>query len=201
MNPLFAVVLIAGWFYVLQVMRRADLHAWHFFWGSMGLFVILLVGVEPWLWQPLARCVSAVAGVVGNLTGTFSTYIKYGMIYVPADAGSITMLVDFECSGIVEILAFLCILIFFEVYSLSEKIVVGIAGTAYIIICNAMRIVIICLSIHKWGVSAYEIAHTFVGRIIFYFLSILLYFYVFTKPQVVRMKVGNFTYGNHQTNT
>jgi hypothetical protein len=26
-------------------------------------------------------------------------------------------------------------------------------------------------------------------------LSVLLYFYVFTKPQVVQMKVGNFSYG------
>jgi exosortase family protein XrtG len=201
MNPFVAAVLIAAWLYVLRVLRKAKLYAWRFLWGSLGLFLLLFYGVRPWLWEPLARSVSAVAGVVGSLTGTFETYFKYGMIYIPASTGSITLLVDFECSGIVEIMAFLSLLAFFAVYSFSEKLVVGVAGSAYIILCNALRIVIICLSVHLWGMQAYYIVHAFVGRIIFYILSILLYFYVFTKPQVIQMKVGNFTYGHHQTNT
>jgi exosortase family protein XrtG len=200
MNPIFGAVLILLWLYVLHVLRKAKLHAWKFLWGSMGLFVILLLTVQGWLWEPLARCVTALAGIVGSLTNTFHAYFKYSIVYVPAVTGSITLLVDFECSGIVEIMAFLSLLIFFEVYSFSEKIVIGVLGSAYIIFCNALRIVIICLSVHFWGMQAYYIVHTFVGRVIFYVLSVFLYFYVFTKPQVLQMRVGNFTYGNHQAN-
>jgi exosortase family protein XrtG len=200
MNPIFGAALILLWLYVLHVLRKAKLHAWNFLWGSMGLFVILLLVVQPWLWEPLARCVTALAGVVGSLTNTFTAYFKYSIVYVPAVSGSVTLLVDFECSGVVEIMAFLSLLIFFEVYSFSEKIVIGVMGSAYIILCNALRIVIICLTVHIWGMQAYYIVHTFVGRIIFYILSVFLYFYVFTKPQVLQMKVGNFTYGTHQTN-
>ena len=45
----------------------------------------------------------------------------------------------------------------------------------------------------------YYIAHTYVGRIFFYAATIVLYFYVFTKSQVVRMKVGSFSYDKEKT--
>lgn len=196
MNPIFIILIIVVWLYILRVLRKAELHAWRFLWGSMGLFIILMITVRPVLTMPLARCVSALAGVVGNLTGFFEAYFKYGVIFIGAETGSITLQVDFECSGIIEIMAFLCLLAFFNVYSRNEKLLVGIVGFAYIMLCNALRIVVICMAVHFWGLSAYYIFHTFVGRIIFYTLSVLLYFYVFTKPQIIQMKVGNFTYGD-----
>lgn len=198
MNVVVLIGVIAVWLYLLHVLTRAELHAWRFMWGSMGLFVILMVWVQPILSQPLARCVAALAGVVGNLTGTFTAYFKYGIIFVSTGIGSVTMQIDFECSGIIEIMAFLCLLIFFKVYSPVERIMVGLIGFAYIMLCNALRIIIICLSVHWGGMSAYYVAHTFIGRIIFYFFSVVLYFYVFTKPQIFQMKVGNFSYGDHK---
>ena len=32
------------------------------------------------------------------------------------------------------------------------------------------------------------------GRIIFYVLQVILYFFVFTKPHVLKMKTGDFGY-------
>lgn len=194
MNPLFLLGAAAVWVYLLGVLRRAELHAWRFLAGSMGLFILLMMGVRPWLTRPLARYVCALAGVAGRLTGTFTAYFKYGILYIPAEESSVTLQVDFECSGIIEIMAFLSLLSFFNVYRASEKVLVGIMGFAYIMVCNALRITIICLSVRLFGIDAYYIAHTFVGRIVFYLFSVWLYFYVFTKPQVVQMKVGRFSY-------
>ena len=72
---------------------------------------------------------------------------------------------------------------------------VGILGTFYIILANALRIIAICVIIYVFGMPSYYVAHTFVGRILFYGLSVLLYFFVFTKTQIIRQKVGDFTYG------
>ena len=110
-----------------------------------------------------------------------------------------TLLIDFECSGIIEIMAFLSLLIFFNVYNWSEKLMIGIGGFCYIMLCNVLRIVMICLAVHFLGMSAYYVFHTFIGRIFFYVLSVYLYFYVFTKPQIVKMKVGNFSYGKNNS--
>lgn len=194
MNAILLLAIAALWAYLLGVFRRAELHAWRFLWGSMGLFVLLMLGIQPWLTGILARYVCAMAGVVGRLTGAFTAYFKYGILYVPTAGSSVTLQVDFECSGIIEIMAFLSLLTFFNVYRLSEKALVGLIGFAYIMVCNALRITIICLSVHLLGTEAYYIMHTFVGRIVFYLFSVWLYFYVFTKPQVVQMKVGHFTY-------
>lgn len=198
MNFPLVLILLLVWAFLLVVTKRAELHAWQFLIGSFGLFILLMLTVQPILTQPLARAVSALAGIVGNLTNAFSAYFKYGIIFITTETGALTLQVDFECSGIIEIMAYESLLLFFNVYTSVEKLMLGILGFCYIMLCNALRIVVICLCVCFFGVSAYYIAHAFVGRILFYFLSIFLYFYVFTKPQVVRMKVGNFHYEHHQ---
>ena len=95
-------------------------------------------------------------------------------------------------------LAYLSLLVFFRVYSVYERIVIGVLGTVYIMVCNALRITLICEAVHIWGIEAYYVSHTFIGRIFFYIFTIILYFYIFTKPQIVQMKVGNFAYGNNK---
>ena len=201
MNPILIVICTAAWLYILRLLRLAELRAWRIVLGAAGLFVLLMLGIQPVLTQPLIRAVSALAGVVGTLTNTFTTYFKFGIIYVPIPLGSITLQVDLECSGIIELSAFLSLLTFFDVYSRTEKVMVGIVGSALLVVFNALRIVIICLSVHFFGLNAYYITHMFIGRIFFYVCSVLLYFYVFTKPQVLQMKIGKFSYGTDKTDT
>ena len=174
------LIFLVVWLYILHVTKKAKLPFWHFLWGSAGLFVIIFVGFKDVLTQPMANIVAAVAGIVGKMTGVFEPYYKYGII--------------FECSGIIEITAFLSLLIFFNVYSRYEKVIIGCIGTVYIIVANALRIILICLIIHFKGVDYYYISHALIGRIFFYILSIILYFYVFTKAQIISQKVGGFGY-------
>lgn len=187
-------VAALAWLYALHALARADLRFWRFLAGSVGLFVLLMVFVRPWATQPLAQVVAAVSGVFGSLTGTFESFFRYGVLFVDSAAGAITLKIDFECSGIVEIMAFVSLLAFFQVYNRSERVLVGIAGTVFILLANALRIILICEVIHFVGPDAYYVAHSLLGRLAFYALTVWLYFYVFTKPQVVRMKVGRFSY-------
>lgn len=195
MSYVIGIVLTIIWLYFLRVFYKSELPAWRFIWGSCGLFILLMIFVRPHLTQPLAQVVAAIAGAFGKVTGLFSSYFKYGVIFVDAKEGAISLLIDFECSGILEIMAYLSLLIFFEVYTRYERVVVGVVGVAYIILANALRIIVICTIIYIWGINAYTVAHTYVGRLVFYALSVLLYFFVFTKTQIVRQKVGGFTYG------
>lgn len=190
-------LLLLVWLYALRVLTRANLNFWHFIVGSLGLFVFLMVLARPVLTKPLAQGVAAIAGLVGAVTGTFSVYFRYGILFVQAVGGAITLQIDFECSGIIEIIAFLSLLIFFQVYTKWERVFLAITGTAFIMLANALRVVVICEMIHFLGPGVYYIAHTILGRIVFYVLSVLLYFYVFTKPQIIRMKIGKFKYENH----
>jgi len=184
------------WILLLRAVNKAELPFWRFLIGSVGMFLLLFFLAQPILTVPLSRCVAAIAGVVGDLTNTFSPYFRYGVLFIETEGGAMTLQVDFECSGIVEITAYLSLLAFFRVYTRNERVVLAIAGTGAIVLANVLRIIVICEMIHFGGTGVYYVAHSLVGRLLFYTLSVLLYFYVFTKPQIVRMKVGNFKYGN-----
>lgn len=196
MVVVLGVIGIAVWLYVLHTLKRADLRFWRYLVGAVGLFLILMFAVRPWATEPLAQAVAAIAGLFGMVTDTFDPNFKYGVLFVESASGAMTLKIDFECSGILEIMAFVSLLAFFQVYTRPERVFVGVAGSVGIILANVLRIILICEIIHFGGPSMYYVAHSLFGRLVFYALTVLLYFYVFTKPQVVRMKVGRFSYAH-----
>lgn len=169
-----ALLIVAVWIYLLYVTKRCKLYFWYFIVGCFGLFIMLMVWVRPIVVQPLSRVVAAVAGLLGDLTGTFTAFFKYGILFIETSQASISLQIDFECSGIIEIVAFVSLVSFFSVYSVRERILVGVAGCIAIILSNVIRVVVICEIIHFFGPKSYYIAHSIIGRIVFYFLSVLL---------------------------
>ena len=193
------IVLVIIWLVNLRVFYKVKNQAAFITIGMGGLFILMMIFLRPIATMPLARIVAALAGLFGRVTGFFSAFFKYGIIFVETQGGSMTLQIDFECSGIIEIMVYIAILAFFKVYTISERAILSAVGVIYIILANALRIIIIATMIHFGGEQMYYIAHTYVGRIFFYAATVVLYFYVFTKSQVVRMKVGSFSYDKEKT--
>lgn len=197
---LVLILLIIVWLYALSVFRRRKQGFFHFIVGSVGLFLFSFVILYPILPEPLARFVCDVTGIVGKMTGIFTAYSSYGILFIEnAVGGPVSLYVDFECAGLVENLVFLSLLVFFPAYKWHEKIWVGILGVIGVMVANVLRLTIICIMIHVWGNDMYYLAHTIVGRMVFYVLSIMLYFYIFTRRQIKGQQVGEFSY-NDKTN-
>jgi len=190
----YVIVFMAIWIYVLYTMKRAKMGVWYYILGSVGLFVFSMLLIEPYVVFPLERMVTTVTGIIGEKTHVFNSYFDSGILFVQHKNQSLSLYVDFECSGIIEIVAFLSLLWFYWVYSTSEKIAISIIGIATIFMSNVIRIYTICLMIYWLGSDYYFIAHTVIGRLIFYVFTVILYFYVFTKAQIKRQKVGAFNY-------
>lgn len=193
------IVLVVIWLLNLRIFYKVKNQAAFITIGMGGLFILMMIFLRPIATMPLARMVAALAGLFGRVTGYFSAFFKYGIIFVETAGGSMTLQIDFECSGIIEIMVYIAILAFFKVYTISERAILSAVGVIYIILANALRIIIIASMIHFGGEQMYYIAHTYVGRIFFYAATVVLYFYVFTKSQVVRMKVGSFSYDKEKT--
>ena len=87
-----------------------------------------------------------------------------------------------------------------EAHAAAAQVLVGIGvvGTLYTMLTNALRIAVICTMIHFLGTDYYYVAHTIVGRIVFYVLQVILYFFIFTKPHVLKMKTGDFGYNKKE---
>jgi len=193
---ILGIIFALIWVYVLTILSRGKLDFWKFCWGSVGLFVLMMVFIEPLVTVPLTKAVASVAGILGGLTNMYSSYFQYGILFISNGGSSISLYIDYECSGIIEIMAFSSLLWFFSVYSFYEKIAVNILGFICIFLANVLRIFVICVLIYFFGNNIFYFAHTIFGRLVFYGFSIALYFYVFTKPQVIRLKVGGFSYDN-----
>jgi len=192
---IFGILFVGIWFYIFTVLSRSKLDFWKFCWGSVGLFVSLMIWIQPLVTAPLTKAVASVAGILGGLTHIYSSYFQYGMLFISNGGSSISLYINYECSGIIEIMAFSCLLWFFPIYSFYEKLVVNLLGFIWIFIANVIRIFVICILIYFFGNDIFYFAHTIFGRLVFYVFSIVLYYYVFTKPHVIRQKVGNFSYG------
>lgn len=193
-----AAAAIGLWVWILRVLRKAGLKFWRYLLGSCGIFLILLILVRPWLVLPLARLIAAIAGIFGKVTGFYQAYYRYGVIFIESLNGAITVNIDLECSGFIEISAFISLLAFYGIYNIPERIYIGAIGTLYTMLTNALRIAVICTMIHFLGTDYYYVAHTIVGRIVFYVLQVILYFYIFTKPHVLKMKTGDFGYNKKE---
>ncbi|BBF42946.1 uncharacterized conserved membrane protein [Lachnospiraceae bacterium KM106-2] len=196
MNGL-AIILFILWIYMLSVLKRGKLHFWFFFLGSVGMFLFLLIWVKPLVTDTLTHFMAYVTGLIGSLSHMFDGYYEYSILFIDRGKEAISLYIDYECSGIIEMMAFTALIWFFPLYQLYEKIVINIFGIFFIIASNVIRITIIVTLVYYKGDSIYYLAHTIVGRLVFYALSIGLYYYVFTKAHIVRQKVGSFSYETH----
>lgn len=193
---ILAFTSFALWIYILSVLTRANLPFFKFIVGSVGLFFFAMLALEPFLIKPLGHAVTAVASLIGGLTGHFEAFPEYSLIFISRNTSFISFYIDYECSGLIEMVAYISLLWFFSVYNTAEKAILTVIGVAWIILSNVLRIVVICIIIYYGGNDIFYFAHTIFGRIIFYALSVTLYFYVFTKSHIVRQKVGQFHYGS-----
>lgn len=114
------VIVLALWIYILTVLKRGKLDFWYFITGSIGLFVFMLIKVEPVVLVPLQKSVSAVAGMFGDMTGIYEGYFNKNIVFIATGDANLSMYIDYECSGIVEMLAFLSLLWFFPMYHTYE---------------------------------------------------------------------------------
>lgn len=194
---IFTVVCFLVWIYMLSVFTRGKLYFYQFIWGSVGLFVFMMMWIQPVAIRPLTNLVCSAAGVAGRMTGFYESYSEYSMLFVQHGSEAISLCIDYECSGIIEMMAYVSMLAFFRVYDWMQRIILSVLGCMMIFFANIIRLFVIGTTIYYFGNDAYYIAHTIVGRIIFYALSVILYYYIFTKSQIVKQKIGGFHYAKN----
>lgn len=190
-----SLICFVIWLYFLRVTYRSKLGFFTFVWGSVGLFVFMMLWLRPIVSDPFSQLVAYVCGLVGEATHLFESYATPGILFVPnAKSASISLYIDLECSGIIEVMAFTSMIWFFPVYKAWEKLKINLIAIVWIFGANILRVFIICLLVYFYGSGAFYMAHSIIGRLVFYALSIALYFAVFTKSQIIRQKVGGFSY-------
>lgn len=193
-NIALLLLLFAVWVYLLTIFKRKRLDFFFFLTGSIGLFLFSFFILQPFITPYLSRLVCWLTGLAGDLFGIFKAYTSYSILFVQNVNGPVSLYVDFECAGLIEMLVFISLIAFFNVYNVKQKILVSLQGILWIIFSNVVRLFSICCIIHYFGNESYYFAHTIVGRLVFYGMSIWFYFRTFTRTQILKQKVGEFGY-------
>ena len=145
------IIAFIVWIYVIWVLSRTGLHFFKFCIGSVGLFFFLMLWIQPLIMQPLKMAVSAAAGVLGDFFEMYDSYYQYSILFIPKDTTAVSLTIDYECSGVIEIMAFSCMLWFFPLYNTIEKLIINCIGLAVIFLANVLRIFLICTLIYFYG--------------------------------------------------
>ena len=179
------ILTLIVWVYGLSVLKRAKTDAFYFLFGSIGLFIILIILSKPYGVWLFSSVVTWGVGIVGKMTGLFSTLYSSHIIQVIANHRTSILLVDYECSGIIETTAFWGLIAFYPVYKGQKRVILGLVGMIWIFLANVLRLSFVAVVVYYFGNDAFYLAHSIIGRLIFYVLAIILYYIVFTKGQLV----------------
>jgi exosortase family protein XrtG len=186
-------LIVFSWIILLIFLKRTKIYFFVFLVGSVGLFCLLMYLGSGFLESYLQYFVAYAMYLAGNFFNLFSVYPKYFMITVYHDLQAVSFFVDYECSGFIETLVYVSLLAFYPIYGLVGKIKLGLIGIIYIFLSNILRIFLICVLVKEFGPSLFFFSHTIFGRILFFILMLVLYYNVFTRPHVVKQKVGNLS--------
>ena len=189
------IVLLGGaWLYVLSVLKRIGWSAAYVVLGVVGTFFIIISLANNNVISFLMRLNTSGAGVVGMLTGFYTVAPTLGIIHIVSGQSAINLFITYECSALIELAAYIALLFFPFFKNLQQRLKLLGFGVIYLLLANMLRLTVTALIIHFLGLPSLIWAHVIVGRLIFYVLTIILYFYVFTRSQVLHIKIGRFDF-------
>jgi len=185
--PVLFWVVGAVWLLGYVFLRKARAWLLAYMLGTVGFTLLLVYAlrgsvIESFIERSSALAAHYVSSALGiptkvffNAPGTLLVLIVY------QEVGWTAIEIDIECSGLLEFTVFTGLVLFFNGFSRKYRATVLPLGLAATFLMNIARIVIIVATIHFGGKSAIYIAHTVVGRAIFFLMVIALYWYVFTR--------------------
>ena len=190
------MIYLAGalWLAIYVFLRRSRAWLLAYVVGAVGFTLILVYFVRGSALESAFETAGAVgAHYVGdalriptrvflNAPGTLLVLIVY------QKAGWTAVEVDIECSGLLESIVFLGLVAFFRGLPWGRKIWYLSVGLLFTYVVNVIRIVIIVAMISYFGKDAIYLAHTVVGRAVFFALVINLYWYTFTRTTMETLR-------------
>lgn len=183
------VPLALGWLALTWFFWRAGAWLPYFVVGSTGFALLTVITardvipMDLWLRVATAHAVNSSATVFGLQT-SMST----------ADAGSLLVIgvphhnewtllsIGLECSGLLESAALAGLVVFYPAQSTSRRAGILVIALAATFVANIVRMMVIVTAVAWFGQGALDVAHVVLGRVVFFFLAIGIYWFAITRP-------------------
>lgn len=185
------IVISLLWIFSLILFKNTKMNFFKFLAGSIGIFTISMIFFLPYLESNLNIAITNALNFIGKNTNYFQVFKENSIVSVDTKSGIVSILINYECSGVIEMLVFTSLAIFFPFGGRIRKILLTLGGNIFIYLSNIIRILFIVFITKTFGVSVYYIAHTLLARILFFVLMVILYYLVFTSTHLKYQNVGD----------
>jgi exosortase family protein XrtG len=180
------------WLIMTIFFYRQRIWVFYYIWGAVGLccFIILFFRgsmVEFWIELQTSYILQYILSHFGVVTYVFDKAPGTLLVLIKLDNNWTTIDIDMENSGFLEMAICLGLIIFYPLYNFFKRSFVALAGVMAVYLINILRVVMVVLTIHAGGRNMSFIAHTLIGRTIFFALIVALYWELLTRPSIKKI--------------
>ncbi len=185
---LFIISMII-WIFFIKMFHDLKMTAFKFYFGSIGLFFILLFFFRSYLEHGFKILLYYSLLFLSNITHLF--YLNT-LSNVVISVSNLTFSINFslQASTFISMTVFTSLICFFPLLYFKKRIYLFFLGNILIFLINILKSFTVILLIKLF--SAYSLVMDFdvIGKLIFFALIIILYYFIFTKAQIKNQKVG-----------
>lgn len=181
-------MLIAGtllWALSVVALRRARRWLLFYLVGGLGFILVVLFWASAFGFDTALEALEARQAVaIANGTGIALSLLGKTGLAIPNHTGWAVFDVGIECSALLEMSAIVGLIAFYPAFSAGRKVTTMAVGTAVTYGINMARIMLIVVLINAFGTSWVFAAHAVFGRILFFIGTVVLYWWLITRPTV-----------------
>lgn len=191
------VALAAIWMALVVVLRARRLWLPYYVLAAVGFTLLFLTAARGTVVELALESLTATHGHVAagwlgiptlvfhNAPGTLLVLVVLGQ------AGWTVIEVGIECSGLLELTALTALLLFYPGLGVARRIQLMSAGLVATYLINVIRLLVIIAFLHWGGRDMMWLAHSVIGRAVFFVLVVAVYWFIFTRAalRTVRERV------------
>jgi exosortase family protein XrtG len=176
---------------LLWFLRRYRIWLLYYLWGASGLAYLItllltrVIDVRTHLATSVALSVHFLLGLTQIETQVAQNAPGVLLVLVVTQRIGWTILqVGVESSGLLEMVVFTSLVAFYPGWSAAQRTARCLIGLVLTWGANILRMIIIAGMLHFFGKEVLVLAHTFIGKLVFFVLTLAIYWALITFPSL-----------------
>lgn len=183
------IISMVIWIFLIKMFHDLKMIAFKFYTGSIGLFFIILFFFRGYLESGFKVLLFYSLSFLSKITHIFYINTLSNAI---VNVNNLTFNINFslQASTLISMVVFTSLICFFPLVHLRKRIYLFFLGNILIFLIDIFRSFIVILLIRLFSTYSLVIDFDIIGKLIFFSLIIMLYYFIFTKAQIKNQKVG-----------
>lgn len=186
---IYWIISVLIWLIVAVFLRYHRIWIFYYIWTAVGFTIMAILIIRTsWFEYAIEQITGLILhyslALIGIKTYIFDKAPGTVLVLLALENSWTCIDIDIECSGLLESCVLMGLLVFYPGILLLKKIWYVFIGLTSLFVVNLIRLYTVILTLNFGGRDTMYIAHTLVGRLVFFLLVIIVYWYVFTRPSL-----------------